>query len=414
MEYFISFTGYVPGMKGLRLLLLGCLAGLLVIAGCTTTQQAPYDVGILYTKGPGPMPTLLATNQIDGYIAWQPFVEIAPLSGIGKVVSYSEAFPPDDTWKNHPQNVLVAREDFVAGNPDLATALTALTIASDQYITDHPTEAAGITADWLAGGGNFTYGNVSVSSVTTMDRAITTIIYTTDPSPDWIAGTKKFIGAQVDLGYVTGILKNATPDQQDGILFDFGPYRNATMELNASQIVTPQEVTAPIGFGYLMAADHAALFVAVKDWQYFNSTYGIALVPQDPTAAKPDIVDLVVNGKKVATLKLIPGDAGPQLMQLAATGTIQASYVGVPPAIAAIDQGTPIKILSPVDTEGSGLVVTASSPASDWQSFVAWARQRSADGKPLKIADPGKGSIQDVMLRSALNVSGLSFQEVQS
>ncbi|HMA05252.1 MAG TPA: ABC transporter substrate-binding protein, partial [Methanomicrobiales archaeon] len=208
-------------------------------------------VGILYAKGVGPLPTLLATNQIDGYIAWQPFVEIAPLAGIGKVVSYSGALPPDDTWKNHPQNVFVARDDFVVANPDLVTALTALTVASDQYIADHPAEAAGTTADWLAGGGNFTYGNVSVSSVTTMNRAITTIIYTTDPSAEWIAGTKKFIGAQADLGYVTGILKNASPDQQDAILFNFGPYQNAKKELDTKQIVIPPVTATPIGFGYL-------------------------------------------------------------------------------------------------------------------------------------------------------------------
>ena len=79
-------------MKGMRLLLLGCLAVLLIAAGCTTTQQTTADVGILYTKGTGPMPTLLATKQIDGYIAWQPFVEVAPVAHIGKVITYSGSF----------------------------------------------------------------------------------------------------------------------------------------------------------------------------------------------------------------------------------------------------------------------------------------------------------------------------------
>ena len=35
------------------------------------------------------MPMLLATKQVDGYIAWQPFVSIASKSGIGKVVALS-------------------------------------------------------------------------------------------------------------------------------------------------------------------------------------------------------------------------------------------------------------------------------------------------------------------------------------
>ncbi len=40
------------------------------------------------------MPMLLATKQIDGYIAWQPFVSIGSESGIGKVVVYSGQLPP--------------------------------------------------------------------------------------------------------------------------------------------------------------------------------------------------------------------------------------------------------------------------------------------------------------------------------
>ena len=298
--------------------------------------------------------------------------------------------------EDHPTNVFVARDDFISRNPDLVNALAALTIVSDQYITDHPTESATITADWLFAKGNLTFGNVSVSSVDTMNTAIKTVIYTTDPSDDWITGTKKFVATQEDLGYVTGKLKGIPSDQQDSILFNFDPYRAAKKQVDAKQIVTPRAVNGQIGFGYLMAADHAALFVAVKNWQYFSDTYGLALKPVDPAQAKPELVDLIVNGRKIATLKLIPGEAGPQLMQLTATNSIQVAYVGVPPAIATIDQGNPIHILSPVDTEGSGLVVGTSSPATDWQSFVSWAELRSSEGKPLKIArtregiDPGR------------------------
>lgn len=42
------------------------------------------SIGILSTRGPGPRPHLLATGQVDGYIAWQPFVEVAPESGMAR------------------------------------------------------------------------------------------------------------------------------------------------------------------------------------------------------------------------------------------------------------------------------------------------------------------------------------------
>ena len=388
----------------------------LLAAGCVQQPNVPSNttpagVKILYTAGVGPMPQLLGTKQVDGYIAWQPFPEIAQETGIGKVATYTKDFPPLGQWINHPTNVFISRNDFYRNNPDTVNALTALTILSDQYITSHPDEAANITAQWLVGGGNFTYGNISVDSNSVMKNAIRTVTYTTEPSPAWINGTEKFVTSEIQLGYLNGTLKSATPDQYDNIIFDFSSYQDATEMIKNGSIKVPQGENKTFNMGYLLAADHAALFVAVKDSAYFNTTYGLALVPEDPTAARPNVVDLVVNGTKVATINLVPGDAGPQLMQLAATNAIQTSYVGVPPAIAAIDKGTAIKILSPVDTEGSALVVLPDAPVTDWNSFVSWAKQRAAAGKPLTIAAPGKGSIQDVMLQSALKESGLSVNQ---
>jgi sulfonate transport system substrate-binding protein len=400
-------------MNGVRLLLIWCLAVLLIAAGCTT-PKATYDVGILYTKGTGPMPTLLATKQIDGYIAWQPFVEVAPVAKIGKVITYSGDLPPDDRWKNHPCCVLTARTDFMNSNPGFVDAMGAATVLATRYIADHPSESAEIVADWLAGKGNFTYGNVTVSSVEVLDRAFPTVKFVNEPSEQWMAGQVEFVYALRELGTISGTLKNTTDDQTKAILFDTGPYTRATAMIDSGTIAAPPAEANPIGVGYLLSDHHASLFVAVKKWQYFNDTYGIALKPQDPKATKPDLVDLMVQGKKVATLKLIPADAGPQLMQLAATKAIQMAYVGNPPAISAIDQGTPLKILMALNNEGSGVVVVTSSPATDWDSFVQWAKEQSAAGRPITMAAPGKGSIQDVMLRYALEESGLSVKEVQA
>ncbi|MDD1659068.1 MAG: ABC transporter substrate-binding protein [Methanomicrobiales archaeon] len=398
----------------MRLLLLGCLAVLLVAAACTTTQQVTGDVGILYTKGTGPMPTLLATKQIDGYIAWQPFVEVAPVAHIGKVITYSGELPPAGRWQNHPCCVLAARTDLMGSNPALVDAMGAATILATRYVNDHPSEGAEIVADWLAGKGNFTYGNVTVSSVEVLDRAFPTVKFVNEPSEAWMNGQVEFIYALRELKALTGSLSNTTDTQSKALLFDTGPYTRAMAMIGAGKITAPPAERDPVGVGYLLSDHDASLFVAVKKWQYFNDTYGIALKPHDMTATRPDVVDLLVNGVKVAELKLIPADAGPQLMQLAATNTIQFAYVGNPPTIAAIDKGTPVKILMALNDEGSGVVVVTDSPATDWDSFVRWAKERSAAGKPIKMAAPGKGSIQDVMLRYALEESGLSVKEVQA
>ena len=110
----------------------------------TTASSAPNGtVGILETAGVGPMPSLLATGQVDGYIAWQPVVEAGVESNIGQVAVYSKDLPPAGEWSDHPQNVFVVRKDFYAQNPDFVNDFSALNLAATQYINDHPQETAG-------------------------------------------------------------------------------------------------------------------------------------------------------------------------------------------------------------------------------------------------------------------------------
>jgi len=402
--------------------IIGVILCAALIAGCITPTQpqgtptptvspSGGDVIVTYTKGTGPMPTLLGTDQIDGYIAWQPFVEVPPMAGIGKILLYSGDLPPQGKWKDHPCCVFTANQKVIAQNPDLTNALTASMILATQYLEEHPEESAEIVADWLAGKGNFTYGEISVSSVDVLKRAFPTVKFVNDPTDKWMDSNIEFVHALRELEVLTGSLKASSDADSKTILFDTAPYNAAQSMIGAGKITTPTPVKGSVGIGYLMSDHHAALFVAIKKWEYFNDTYGIAIKPRDTAASRPDIADFIVNGEKVAEIKLISGDAGPQLMQLMATDNIQYALVGNPPAISAADKGTPVKIIMSINSEGSGVVVTEDSPANDWNSFVAWAKERSAAGKPLRIAAPGKGSIQDVMIRYSLETSGLSIKE---
>lgn len=389
----------------------------LCCAGCTTPQSGGNKtengtVAILYSQGVGPMPNLLATKQVDGYIAWQPFVSIATESKIGQVVTDSGDMPPVGMWNDHPCCVVTARDDLIASSPDFVNAISAITILGNTYVSEHPEEAADIIADWLVGKANFTYGNVSVGSVGVVNDAVRTVKYTTEPTDNWKDGTRRFVAAQKDLGTVQGRLANVTGAELDEILFDFGPYESASQMIAQKSIVTPAKLSKPVTLGYLKADMHSGgLLVAIKKFQWMNDNYGIMLKPRNIAEAKPDVCDLVVNGETVAEIRLVSANAGPELMQMAATNNVQMGFAGVPPAISTIDRGTPIKVLHPINTEGSGLVAAAGSPAKDWPTFVQWAKARSNEGKPLKIAAPSKGSIQDVMLRYSLKDAGITITE---
>lgn len=394
--------------------LISVIIAALFVAGCTgegPSAGGETTVDVIYSAT-GPMPMLLSTDQIDGYMAWQPFVAVATVSGIGKVVSYSQDMPPAGMWTDHTCCAFVARTDIMQERPDLVNAFSALTIAANGYIQQNPEKAAELSADWLYGKDDMTFGDVTVNSVDVLKASIPTLKFTSDPSQPWIASNDNFVVSLRELGYITGSLKDAETAAVNSELFDFGPYEQATAMLANGSITTPADA-GTIALGYLPSDHHAALFVAVKDWQYFNDTYGIALKPAREAPGAVESADLIVNGAKVATVKLVKGEGGSQLMTLAAQDTVQFAFVGTPPAITAIDKGTPIKILHPLQTEGSGLVVSADAPADDWQSFIAWAEQRAAEGKPLKIASPPKGSIQDVQLRAALGDSNVVVKEAQ-
>ncbi|MDO5845146.1 MAG: ABC transporter substrate-binding protein, partial [Methanocorpusculum sp.] len=100
------------------------------------------------------------------------------------------------------------------------------------------------------------------------------------------------------------------------------------------------------------------------------------------------------------------------LMTLLLQDNIQYAVAGTPPYVSAIDQssdGMGLKILSPIMMNGSGLVVSNDSPATNWNSFVEWIKARSAEGKNVIIADPQRGSIQDVQIKAALESAGIKY-----
>jgi hypothetical protein len=60
-----------------------------------------------------------------------------------------------------------------------------------------------------------------------------------------------------------------------------------------------------------------------------------------------------------------------------------------------------------INTGGSGLIVANGSALRDWSDFVAWAKARSAEGRPVVIATV-QSSIQEDMVREACAYENLT------
>lgn len=392
--------------------LLAVCVAMVFAAGCVSvpavTNKTP-TVETLYT-GAGTMPGLLATGKVDGYMIWQPFVAVGVEGGVGKVVSYSQDLPPAGMWKEHTCCAIGANS-VALKNTNLTTSIVALTILGNKYINDHPDKAAELTADWLFSQQNMTYGEITVNSVDAIKASIPTIMFSTEVTDSWIASNEEFILSQRELGLITGKLAATTANESKDLLYDFGPYEAATKQIAEKKLVTPAAVKDAVSIGYLPSDHDAPLFVLLKDWQYFKEQYNSYLKPATDKPGKVSAAELFINGEKVADVKFVEGQGGPQLMTLLSQNAIQYAVAGTPPYISAIDKSTgdvSLKILSPVQLEGSGLVAAVNSPANNWTSFVQWVTDRSAAGNNVVIADPQLGSIQDVQLKGALKDAGIT------
>ncbi|MDR3101922.1 MAG: ABC transporter substrate-binding protein [Methanocalculaceae archaeon] len=400
---------------------LSAAVGLLVVctamvfaAGCVSgpadTNKTP-TVEILYS-GAGFMPGLLANGEIDGYIIWQPYIAVGVEGDMGKIVSYSRDLPPEGMWKQHTCCVIGANSKALKNN-ELTTSIVALTILGNKYINDYPGKTAELTADWLFAKQNVISGNTTINSVDILKASIPTIMFSSEVTERWIASNEMFIQSQRELGLLTGNLASSTAEESRVLLYDFAQYEAAIAQIAAGSLTSlvPAANPVTVSIGYLPSDHDAPLFVLLKDWQYFRDTYNSYLKPKTDGPGKVSVAELYINDQKIADVTFFEGSGGPQLMTLLSQNVIQYAVAGSPPYISAIDKSTgdvAVKILAPIQLEGSGLVASINSPANDWASFVQWVTDRSAAGNNVVIADPQLGSIQDAQLKTALNYANIT------
>jgi NitT/TauT family transport system substrate-binding protein len=412
---------YAAVVLGVGILLI---LGAVVFVETRPSVSSSPKVEILHCKGVSLMPMLLVTEQIDGFIAWQPYPALAEESGIGRQICLSGDLPPAGRWEDHPCCVLVARSDLIKDHPDLVRAFCALNIYSTEYIERNRTEASEIAAEWLMGSENFTLGKISVPSGQVLTKAGSTLKFVHEPSPGWVDLARFITLRQGKMLDVEGSSVSEGQASSSQAIFDFLPHQAALEALGAGQAplasmvpmtpmvpgaLVPRPLVETICIGYISSdLHHLPLFVAVKKWRYFNDTYGIALRPIDEGQSRPNRLELMVSGRRIGEIDLVPVNAGPTVMTLMEQNCVQLAYVGIAPAVGAIGLGADVRVIQPLQDGGSGLVVSESSPARNWTSFVSWAGERSKEGRHLKIADPEKGTIQDIMIKDALNEAGIS------
>lgn len=143
------------------------------------------------------MPASLQNGKIDAYLAWEPYVSSANITGEGEVLVYS-----DQWWENHPCCVIVAREEFIQEDPDQLYRFLKVHQEATIYLENHPEEAARILSEKLG------------TSLQIQSEALKHVDFQYQPDSNFTKNVERFMKLQQSLGYLETI-----PTTSD--LYDF-------------------------------------------------------------------------------------------------------------------------------------------------------------------------------------------------
>lgn len=106
------------------------------------------EAGLVYEKDykiseipPPQMFAALSNGSIDAFITAEPFLSQAELSGVGQIL-----FLTSKIWKNHPDCLLIMREDFLTQHPAAAQEFITSITQSGDFVEANREEAAKMAA----------------------------------------------------------------------------------------------------------------------------------------------------------------------------------------------------------------------------------------------------------------------------
>lgn len=144
-------------------------------------KTQPDQVKIMVLKPPE-MIGALRTDQIDAFIAWEPYPAKAITSEVGRVIAASH-----DIWKDHPCCVLAADERFIESQPEKAKSMVRGHVKAIEFIRQHHEEAIKI---------GIKYTGMDEASIR---LAMENVNYTPVLS---VEGEKEYIGFLTQLKYI--------------------------------------------------------------------------------------------------------------------------------------------------------------------------------------------------------------------
>ncbi len=163
-----------------------------------------------------------------------------------------------------------------------------------------------------------------------------------------------------------------------------------------------QSKPVTIRLGHVGHDHHLALFVAADNAdKYHNQTQITLKLVEDRK-----LYELFEAGQKLADIEIVKVGGGSRMPAALAQNVIDVGFGGVAPVLASIDQGVPIRLISPLHYKGDMFVAQKDFQADNWSEFVELVR--TAD-RPIRIGYKSPVAVAKVIFEQALSHEKITF-----
>jgi NitT/TauT family transport system substrate-binding protein len=176
----------ITDLKGKKILIpkKGSIQDVLLRYLLLKNNVNPESVNITEMEVPL-MQNALLSGDVDGYIAWEPYVTQAKIEGSGRILMNS-----NDIWPDIPTCVVVATNKFMIQKPDQLKKFLKVHVEATDYVNTHEDETAAIVSKKLG-------TNVNIEL-----EARNNIQFIAVPTTEFENNLMKLVEIQKQLGYI--------------------------------------------------------------------------------------------------------------------------------------------------------------------------------------------------------------------
>ena len=358
--YNIHEDGLHHMKRALSFLIVLSLMGTVFATGCVTQSGQSKSVVYETSLKVGDMNEQLRIGNIDGFIVWEPVSSSAVLSGTGKILVYSK-----EIWPDHPCCIIAASTNALQKLDRNATlGFVWAHVKGTDFVNDPKNHDK--TVQYIA-----EHAGVSTQAA---NESLKNIRYTYETN---VSSIRDYYNELKNTSYLNKKVTDIGYSSEDQFFDSFvvqDYVREVKDNLAKDPNWRPVSTNATIKFGALPANSHdIADYVAQKEGYYKD-------------------VGLNVVVKQYAN--------GVALMEGFKTGEINVGSFGLAPAILKrINDDVNITIIAGVHVDGSAVVI---------KNDDAIRSLKDLGGK--NVAIPGRGTIQDILLRMVARQNGFGVQ----